>query len=82
MSLLPYFTWVMVIITLGTIGVQCYELYTTANANPSYVWLADVIFVFATLVELILKVHCTPVLFYRYHATNRVDISQRTVLQS
>jgi hypothetical protein len=45
----------MFIITLGTIAVQFYEQH--ANANPSYVWLADIVFVFATLVELILKVH-------------------------
>ena len=60
MSLLPYFTWVMFIITLGTIAVQFYEQYTNMpNANPSYVWLADIAFVSATLVELILKVTST-----------------------
>lgn len=59
MSLLPYFTWLMFIITLGTIAVQFYEQYTsTPSDNPSYVWLADVVFVSATLVELILKVRC------------------------
>ena len=50
----------MFIITLGTIAVQFYEQYTNMpNANPSYVWLADIAFVSATLMELILKVTST-----------------------
>ena len=60
MSLLPYFTWVVFIVTLGTIAVQFYEQYTSMpSANPSYIWLADIVFVSATLAELILKVTST-----------------------
>ena len=56
-SLFPYFTWVMLIITLSTIAVQFYELYININTiNPRYVWFSDVVFIVATLLELVLKV--------------------------
>lgn len=68
-SRLPYFTWVMVFVTLSAIVVQVKELETdfdrpdlngtsvnTGKMEPVYIWVADLLFVLFTLVELTLKV--------------------------
>ena len=56
-SLFPYFTWLMLILTVVTIGVQAAELFVSIQRiNPTYIWLSDIIFILATLVELCLKV--------------------------
>ena len=70
-SRLPYFTWLLLVVTLSVIGVQINELRTefrnTENrtdfssdgafkVEPSYIWVADLIFILFTLVDLSLKV--------------------------
>ena len=61
-SRLPYFIWVMFLVTLVTIGFQVAELYRVRNPQgsirfgPRYMWPVDLIFVVFTLTELILKV--------------------------
>ena len=54
-SFFPYFTWLILIITLSTIAVQIAEL-DIPKINVTYVWLTDIVFIIATLTELILKV--------------------------
>ena len=60
-SRLPYFAWLMVVITLSAIAVQLVELQANFNEgmsriDPTYFWVADFLFVFFTLIELTLKV--------------------------
>lgn len=65
-SRLPYFTWLMVVVTLSAVLVQMEELRTgfdQGKTEPSYLWVADFLFVLFTLVELTLKV-CTFLLVY------------------
>ena len=47
----------MLIITLSTIAIQVNELNITIQSpNPAFIWLGDIVFILATLFELILKV--------------------------
>ena len=47
----------MLIITMSTIAVQGYELYySVEKTSTTYVWMADIVFIVATLTELVLKV--------------------------
>lgn len=57
-SRFPYFTWIMLGVTLSAIAVQVYELYIPIPRlmNPKYIWLSDIVFIMATLIELVLKV--------------------------
>ena len=57
-SRFPYFTWIMLGVTLSAIAVQVYELYIPISqlVNPKYIWLSDIVFIMATLIELVLKV--------------------------
>ena len=58
MSRLPYFTWMMFLLTWLAIGFQAAEYYTDPidKPSPTYIWPVDFIFVLFTLLELILKV--------------------------
>ena len=71
MSFFPYFTWVLLIITVTTIAVQIREF---TQVNTTYVWLTDILFVAATLTELILKVSCY--LLYTMHLNSLVLLLQ------
>ncbi len=59
-SLLPYFTWLMIVVTIVALCGQISEIYIgSANvmeAVPIYLWWLDLLFVLFTLSELILKV--------------------------
>ena len=58
-SQLPYFMWAMVIITLLTLSFQFEESLTEKvqfSRTPYYYWPVDLLFIVATLTELILKV--------------------------
>ena len=54
-------------ITLSAIAVQVYELYIpTQSMNPKYIWLSDIVFIVATLIELVLKVLILCALSFHY----------------
>lgn len=68
-SSLPYFTWVMIAVTIAALCTQISEIFITsvdvssADASsdmPFYIWWMDLIFVVFTLFELILKVRVPP----------------------
>ena len=54
----PVFYWCIDLLTLATLFVQAWELWTHEDTtpNPSYIWMSDLVFVLATLTELVLKV--------------------------
>lgn len=52
-SALPYFTWLMILVTVAALAVQVEEI---ALSTTTYSWWMDLIFVVFTIVELVLKV--------------------------
>ena len=55
-SALPYFTWLMVIVTTAALIVQMHEVFTRDDKPFTYIWMMDLFFILFTVVELILKV--------------------------
>ena len=53
------FAWVIILVTVGCLSVQLFELFTDENTQkvqPTYVWVSDLVFIMATLAELLLRV--------------------------
>ena len=59
-SSMPYFTWLMLAVTIAALCGQISEIYigvaSLNQAMPTYLWWLDLIFVVFTLLELLLKV--------------------------
>ncbi len=56
-SALPYFTWLMIVVTVATLAVQIREVVINSDkSSATYIWWIDLFFIIFAVIELVLKV--------------------------